>query len=191
MRLLKTGEDNIDKLYWEIDKLPMIIYSDYDFHDESIRVRLPYSMDAKNMLLDNISIATNGSYLYFKSDLKKGQNIFWILHSSELKNNNILENTTNHTILSVEYGLPETLRGMSLSKLAKLDKFTYGQTKIQWAFPLKSDFHLYIEHENGAHVIEKGIDFPEIHKTLKKEFGGWILFDDGKQSRVKVKLVVG
>ncbi len=196
MTLLKTGEKNIETLYWEVDRIPMLIDSDHPVKGKRVYAKLPFPVEPKNLMQENAT--TNGTHIFFFADLDKGENLLWIYHSDKASNDVLLKDRSGAEDLDgpgsgcdIRYGLPEKLRGLSLEALAKLDKITYEQAKMQWAFPLKKDFYLYIEHENGAQVIEKGMIFPDLHKTLVKDYGGWILFDDGRMDRARIRLEVG
>ncbi|HLD89106.1 MAG TPA: hypothetical protein VI894_02770 [Candidatus Nanoarchaeia archaeon] len=89
---------------WEIGRIPLFVYSSAENQNEPIILSAPSYNTTNFAFSDSRQFAVDENRIFFLADIKKGQNYYWIIHSSE--NYSLPRITSEFFINSTTLGIP-------------------------------------------------------------------------------------
>lgn len=209
--LFDIAEQNLrEDLKWQIIKVPIFVhYNEVSLTNKDICLELyPFSWSADKLVLKkdindlDFSLNEANCGVAFTSDVDNGVNVFNLIYNER---QNIIHNwqcfdpdpLTGCNYLqsfeySYDYGLPETLTGISLQNFNTLILESSDNIKQRWNFPATNNFNVSLLDLNHNLINNYFFDSSNVEKEniFVTEYADKILNDDATVENVVVHIEV-
>lgn len=190
--LLNIIQDQFEEnVTWEIQRVPLniIAHSCVNSIQLTAPIEFPFNWNNQNTKVYNklnnnpIGFSISGSTLIVEFVSGNAEQDYFILQSDEENfgsGTSIISICIKDDVTSI-YGVPETLTGLSQDKIDILKNYNYDQLKIDWKYPITSDFNITINLEGHIYEVSSGKAPASNAEVYVKQYTDFILEEDGEK----------